>query len=119
MPDKGRIKEALPPKVIYFVSYSTQGAVIGLFRLFLRCSWLALGLLHLFLACSWVVQVVLGLFRGVLSFSNDRQILWKLSPLHAPKVKSIFPSFGPRCYDSMCDETGGRTHLVTEGKVKS
>ena len=45
--------------------------VLGLFRLFLRCSWLVLGLFRLFLACSWVVQVVLGLFRGVPSFSND------------------------------------------------
>ena len=46
---------------------------LGLFRLFLRCSWLVLGLFRLFLACSWVVQVVLGLFRGVPSFSNDVQ----------------------------------------------
>ena len=45
--------------------------VLGLFRLFLRCSWLVLGLFRLFLACSWVDQVVLGLFRGVPSFSND------------------------------------------------
>ena len=69
--DKGRIKEALALKVIYFISYSTQAAVLGLFRLFLRCSWLVLGLFRLFLACPWVVQVVLGLFRGVPSFSND------------------------------------------------
>ena len=45
--------------------------VLELFRLFLRCSWLVLGLFRLFLACSWVVQVVLGLFGGVPSFSND------------------------------------------------
>ena len=66
--DKGRIKEALPAKDIYFISYSTQAAVLGLFRLFLCCSWLVIGLFRLFLDCSWVV---LGLFRGVPSFSND------------------------------------------------
>ena len=69
--DKGRIKEALPLNVIYFVSHSTQAAVLGFFCLFLRCSWLVLGLFCLLLACSWVVQVVLRSFRGVPSFSND------------------------------------------------
>ena len=44
---------------------------VGLFRLFLRRSCLLLELFHLFLACSWVVQVVLGLFWGVPSFSNN------------------------------------------------
>ena len=65
------LRATLPLKVIYFVSHSTQAAVLGLFCLFLGCSWLVLGLFRLFLACSWVVQVVLGSFRGVPSFSND------------------------------------------------
>ena len=38
-----------------------------------RAFWLILRLFRLFLGCSWVVQVVLGLFRGVPSFSNDGQ----------------------------------------------
>ena len=45
--------------------------VLGLFRLLLGCSWLVVRLFRLFLACSWVVPVVLGLFWGVPSFSND------------------------------------------------
>ena len=59
--------------------------VLELFRLFLRCSWLVLGLFRLFLACSWVVQVVLGLFRGVPSFSNDVLLLW-YQPLSNPRL---------------------------------
>ena len=35
--------------------------------------WPVLGLFRLFLSCPWVVQVVLGLFRGVPSFSNNKK----------------------------------------------
>ena len=49
--------------------------VLGLFCLFLHCSWLVLGLFRLFLACSWVVQVVLGLFWGVPFFSNYGELV--------------------------------------------
>ena len=49
--------------------------VLGLFRLLLGCSWLVLRLFRLFLACSWVVPVVLGLFWGVPSFSNDDLVI--------------------------------------------
>ena len=60
--DKGRIKETLPLNVIYFVSHSTQAAVLGLFcpvlTLFLASSWVVLPVPCLFLGCSgrsWVV----------------------------------------------------------------
>ena len=66
--DKGRIKEALPLNVIYFVSHSTQAAVLWLFCLFLRCSWLVLGLFCL----SWLV---LGLFRLFLGHSGAFRLL--------------------------------------------
>ena len=49
--------------------------------------WHVLGLFRLFLACSWIVQVVLGLFRGVPSFSNDALPTQKLTTLPLNQLK--------------------------------